>query len=209
MISPDLRGPALRAALDALAPAARERAVDALLGGGDVPADEPALPRGCVPYLPCPIDAVLRALDLAAVGPGDVFVDVGAGQGRVVALAHLLTGARAVGVEVQPGLAAAARARAAALGLDAAAVDVVTGDVADHATVLATGTVFFLYRPFSGARLEAVLTTLAALAQTRTLHVCAIDLPLPPAAAAWLTALGPELGGLVVYRGGPAAFTSG
>ena len=39
----------------------------------------------------------------------DVFVDVGSGLGRAAALVHLMTGARAIGLEVQPALVAAAR----------------------------------------------------------------------------------------------------
>lgn len=62
------------------------------------------------PYLPTPKEAVALALDMAAVGPGDVLVDVGAGDGRVV-IAAAARGARAVGVELSPFLFAVAALR--------------------------------------------------------------------------------------------------
>ena len=55
-----------------------------------------------MPYLPCPVDTLLRVIEHAPLGAADVFVDVGSGLGRAAALVHLLTGARAVGLEVQP-----------------------------------------------------------------------------------------------------------
>src|SRR5450432_661953 len=99
----------LRAALGALAPLDRDAWLDLVLGSGSPPDDGPELPRGGVPYLPCPVDALVRAIDAAAIGPADVFVDVGAGVGRAAAVVNLLTGAEVVGVDVQPALVAAAR----------------------------------------------------------------------------------------------------
>ena len=51
------------------------------LGLGELPDDLPDLPPGTVPYLPCPVDAIIRAVLEAPVGPDDVFVDLGAGVG--------------------------------------------------------------------------------------------------------------------------------
>lgn len=53
------------------------------------------------PYEGTPPDVVARALKIAKVGPGDVFYDLGSGDGRFV-LAAALQGARAVGVEIDP-----------------------------------------------------------------------------------------------------------
>ena len=81
---------------------ARDAWVDQLFGLGAPPEDGPQLPVGCVPYLPCSVDALLRVAEHAPVRASDLFVDIGAGVGRAAALMHLLTGAPAFGVEVQP-----------------------------------------------------------------------------------------------------------
>lgn len=178
----------LRAALDRVPPAKREAWVDELLGLDGIPDDSDALPPGCVPYLPCPIDTIVAMLDRAEVGAQDVFVDIGAGIGRVTALAHLLTGASAIGIEVQPHLVERARSLGQNIAL---------GDAADVAGELATGTVFFLYCPFSGERLERVLARIEAIAATRPIRVCTVDLP--PLERSWLVLKAPLADGLAVY----------
>lgn len=55
------------------------------------------------PFLPTPHRAVDAALTLAGVGSGDVVVDLGAGDGRVLRAA-VARGARAVGFELSPVL---------------------------------------------------------------------------------------------------------
>ena len=187
---------AFRATLARIAPTARDACVDRALGLGPIPDDEPALPRGCVPYLPCPVDALLRLVDQARVQASDVLVDVGSGPGRAAALVHLMTGARVIGLEIQPALVAAARDLTARLHLPDVAF--VEGDAPQLTAALSAGSVFFLYCPFSGERLAAVLATLATLARTRTIRVCCVDLPLPP--SDWLAPLPPEASDLAIYR---------
>ena len=140
--SPLARGAALRAALAAMPPFERDAWIDRALSLGVPPNDGPALPRGCVPYLPCPVDALLRLTEHAPVRGSDMFVDIGAGAGRAAALVHLLTGASVVGLEVQPQLVSAARALAARLSLSR--VTFVEGDALQLTAALASGTVFFL-----------------------------------------------------------------
>jgi ubiquinone/menaquinone biosynthesis C-methylase UbiE len=166
------------------------------LGLGAIPDDGPVLPGGCVPYLPCPVDALLRLVEHARVQASDVFVDVGSGLGRAAALVHLMTGARAIGLEIQPALVAAARDMTARLRLPDVAF--VAGDAVQLTAALSAGSVFLLYCPFSGARLEATLATLATLARTRTIRVCCVDLPLPP--CDWLTPASPPAADLAIYR---------
>lgn len=166
-----LRGGALWDALRAVPARERDGWVDALLGLPDTPDDLPGLPPGTVPYLPCGVDAILRVAREAPVGPHDVFVDLGAGVGRVALLVHLLTGARAVGVELQPHLVARARASAAELGLDA--VELVAGDAASGD--VPEGTVFFVYASFNGATLARVLARLERVAARRRIVLCAVD----------------------------------
>ncbi|MGH7434474.1 MAG: hypothetical protein ACRENE_02285, partial [Polyangiaceae bacterium] len=185
---------AFREALLAEAPEVRDDWIDVVLGLEDIPDDGPALPRQGVPYLPCSVDTLLRTIDLARIGPSDVFVDVGSGVGRAASLVNLLTGAEAIGIEVQPTLYARARAVAARLRLYR--VFYVEGDAATLIDTLSTGTVFFLYCPFGGERLTAVLSGLEALARARPLRLACVDLPIPP--SPWLKGETIDSGDLVV-----------
>jgi SAM-dependent methyltransferase len=185
-----------RAALLRVPPTERDAWLDLVLGLGELPDDGPELPRDCVPYLPCPVDALLRMVEQATVRPSDVFVDVGAGLGRAAAAVHLLTGAPAIGLEVQPALVHAARDLATRLLLSR--ISFVEGEAANLAGLVTLGSVFFLYCPFSGDRLARVLASLELIARTRMIRVCCVDLPLPP--CAWLT-LEPQLSGdLAIHR---------
>ena len=189
--------PALfRDALGEVPPVARDAWVDLALGLEAIAEDGPDLPRGCVPYLPCSVDALLRLIEHAPVGAGDVFVDVGSGLGRAAALVHLLTGAPAIGVEVQPAHVAASRALAMRLRLRSASF--LSGDAAEIVPQLTAGSVFFLYCPFSGDRLVKLLADLEPIARTRPIRVCAVDLPLPP--CPWLQAAPPLSQDLSIYR---------
>jgi SAM-dependent methyltransferase len=193
--------PALfRTLLAGVPPAARDAWVDRVLGLDAIPEDGPALPRGCVPYLPCSVDTLLRLTAQAPMGASEVFVDVGSGVGRAAALVHLLTGASAVGVEVQPALVSAARALAARLRLSRLAF--VEGDAAELAPALAAGSVFLLYCPFSGDRLVKLLADLEPVARAREIHLCCVDLPLPP--RRWLEPVPPAAHDLAIYRSTPA-----
>jgi SAM-dependent methyltransferase len=173
----------------------RDAWVDCVLGIGEVPDDGPELPRGCVPYLPCSVDALLRVIDQADVRASDVFVDVGSGVGRAAALVHLLTGASAIGLEIQSALALAARELSSRL---LPRVSCIEGDAAELTRLATVGTVFFLYCPFGGERLEKVLDQLEELARPRALRVCCVDLPLPP--RSWLTPDPTRFPDLTVYR---------
>src|SRR5262249_32766969 len=137
---------AFRAALAGVASGERDRWLDLVLGIDGVPDDGPELPRGCVPYLPCPVDSVVRAIDAAERRRDDVFIDVGSGLGRAAALACLMTGAEAIGLEIQPHLVRAAREIASRAGL--ARVSFAEGDAARDAALLGLGSVFFFYCPF-------------------------------------------------------------
>jgi SAM-dependent methyltransferase len=190
---------AFRAALLDVPAGERDAWVDRVLGLDDLPPDGPALPPGGVPYLPCSVEILLRVVDEAPVRSTDVFVDVGAGPGRVIALVHLLTGAGAIGLEVQPELARAANDLTARLGL--ARVRCIEGDAAASAAFMVTGSVFFFYCPFSGARLAKVLDDLEAIARTRPLRLCCVQLPLPP--RSWLARAPGEGGELEIYRSLP------
>jgi SAM-dependent methyltransferase len=185
-----------RAALAAVPPGGRDAWVDRVFGLDGLPEDDPALPSGCVPYLPCSVETLLLLLEHAPVSASDVFVDVGSGLGRAAALVHLLTGARAIGLEIQPPLVAAARALATRLSLPE--LEFVEGDAIESAPALGSGSVFFLYCPFSGARLEKLLTSLEPIAHARPIRICCVDLPLPP--RDWLTLASSPSPALGIYQ---------
>lgn len=187
---------AFRAALLAVSPADRDAWIDFVFGLHEIPADDASLPRGCVPYLPSPIDKLLQIAAHADVQPGDVFVDIGSGVGRATLLMHLLTGAAAIGLEIQRPLVLASRDLSARVGAERVAV--VEGDAALTTGLIMIGSVFFLYCPFSGTRLAEVLADLESIARTRPLRVCCLDLPLP--ACPWLTLSSQPSEGLHIYR---------
>jgi len=187
---------AFRSALLHVAPAFRDAWLDRVLGLGELPDDGPDLPRGGVPYVPSTVDALLRMVEQARVRASDVFVDIGSGLGRAAACVHLLTGAEVIGIEAQSGLVRAARELLAPLLVSR--VSFIEGDAATQIGRLARGTVFFLYCPFSGERLVTVLAELEAIARTRAIRVCCLDLPLPP--CPWLTLESELAADLAIYR---------
>jgi SAM-dependent methyltransferase len=182
-------------ALKAVPERDRDGWLNQVFGLEALPQDSPALPRGCVPYLPSSVNTLLRMIELAEMRPDDVFVDIGSGLGRATALTHLLTGAGAIGLEIQPELVRGSRELASRLNTER--VVVVEGDAVKLTGSIAIGSVFFLYCPFSGERLDRVIDDLELIAQTRTIHVCSVDLPLP--ARGWLTPVSVS-GELAVYR---------
>jgi SAM-dependent methyltransferase len=178
---------------------ARDAWVDRVFGLGAPPEDGPQLPVGCVPYLPCSVDALLRLAEHAPVRRSDLFVDIGAGVGRAAALVHLLTGAPALGVEIQPALVAEARALSARLRL--ANVSFVEADASGSPDAWSAGSVFLLYCPFSGERLARTLAHLEPVGRARSIRVCCVDLPLPP--CPWLEPTPPTSLDLTLYRSKP------
>lgn len=186
---------AFEAALAEVPARDRDAWLDALLQIDELPDDEP-LPRGCVPYLPADVATVWQAVRAAAVTRDDVFVDIGAGLGRPLLLTHLLTGAMGIGLEIQPGLVRAARARADRLNLTR--VRFIEGDAASQIEAAATGTVFFMYCPFGGERLDRVLTALARIGEHRKIRVCCVGMP--PLAQPWLAAVPATSVDLTVYE---------
>lgn len=173
-----LDGAALFELLLALPPLVRDAWTDELLGLPSPPPDEP-LPRGSVPYMPCGVAEILAAIREAPIAAHDTLVDLGSGLGRVAILARLLTGARAIGIELQAPLVAASRALCADLAIDR--VDFIHADVT---TTPLDGSIYFLYAPFNGEMLARALAQLEAVARRHPITICAVDLQLD---APWLS----------------------
>jgi precorrin-6B methylase 2 len=80
--------------------------------------DVPSPRKPDVPWVPSPPEVVSAMLTLAKVQAGDVVYDLGCGDGRIPIAAAREFGARAVGIELDPDVARAARANVRAAGVD-------------------------------------------------------------------------------------------
>ncbi|MEI7037836.1 methyltransferase domain-containing protein [Fulvimonas yonginensis] len=181
-------------------------ALDELVAGvlrSPDPGEVPALPPEMVFYQPTPARHVLDMLLRLNLHAGDVLVDLGAGLGHVPLLAAACTAARAVGIEIAPAYVASARSAARALGLDRAHFLAQDARAAD----LSTGTVFFLYTPFRGTVLRAMLDALRAEAAHRNLRLCSFGpCTLALADEPWLRTDAPPVADRVaLFHAGPAA----
>ncbi len=109
-------------------------------------------------YSPVSWPALRRALPRGDLGPDDVFLDLGAGKGRMLLVAARHPIPRAIGVEISPKLAGIARAnlRCAASHLRCPQVEVVTADAASY-RVPDDVTVVHMFNPFSGPVLAAAV----------------------------------------------------
>jgi hypothetical protein len=169
-----LRGADLIEYLAGIEPRRRDLAAEQLLGISVGPLEQTSLADELITYVPSGVAPIVQAVLDASLGPEDVFIDLGSGLGKAVMLAHLLSGARARGVEVQPALAAHADECASRLGLREVTFSV--DDARD--AELSNGTVFFLYLPFTGSVLARVLERLREVAAQRTILVCALGMEL-------------------------------
>jgi hypothetical protein len=70
-----------------------------------------------VPFITTPDNVTLAMLRLAGVGPRDLVVDLGSGDGRIVIVAAQRFGARGVGIEYVPDLVRQSRDHAARAGV--------------------------------------------------------------------------------------------
>jgi len=114
---------------------------------------------GGVPYVPTPFPVVEAMLELAGTGPRDTVVDLGAGDGRIAITAAQRFGARAVGVELDRNLSAAARAGAASQGV-AGRTQFVNADLFQYDFSKATVLTLYLLPEMNLRLRPRILTTL-------------------------------------------------
>lgn len=85
-------------------------------GGADTYRPEVGQPGKDVIWVPTPERAVERMMAMARVGPEDVLIDLGSGDGRIV-VAAARRGARAFGVDLNPDMVRLAQRRAREAGV--------------------------------------------------------------------------------------------
>ncbi len=82
-------------------------------------ADAPKKPAhgNVAPYYPTPLEVAKRMLEVGDLQPGELHVDLGSGDGRLVILAARNHGARSIGYELDPKLVASSRRQIEEMGL--------------------------------------------------------------------------------------------
>lgn len=125
-------------------------------------------PDGMVFYQPTPARHIFHLLHLATLSTTDVLIDLGSGLGHVPLMASLCTGARSIGIEREATYVASAEHCARQLNLDRVSFLQQDAREAD----LSSGTVFYLYTPFTGPILAAVLHRLRQQSAQRPIRIC-------------------------------------
>jgi hypothetical protein len=121
-------------------------------------------------YQPTPARHILDLIAACNFSEDDVLVDLGSGLGHVPLLVSILTGTRALGVEVQPDHVASAQEAAQSLCLQR--VQFVAGDA--RMTNLSRGAVFYMFSPFTGSILTDVLSALHKQSKEQPIRVCSL-----------------------------------
>jgi Histone methylation protein DOT1 len=178
LVAGTLRGSVFTKRLRTVPKEDRDEWIDEVLALDPIPPDD-GLPRGAVPYLPCGVAEIMAMIQEVQLRADDTFVDVGSGLGRVSILAHLFSGARAHGIEIQKHLAYRSMETARDLKLDA-----VTFEHGNAAETMPEATVYFFYSPCNGEMLQRVMERMHAVALKHPIRICTVDLRLPD--VAWL-----------------------
>ncbi len=156
-----------------------------------------------VPYQPTPARHIFGLISRAALTERDVLVDLGSGLGHVSLLASICTGARGIGIEREAAYVDCARR--SALGLNLINVTFIQQDA--RAADLSSGTVFYLYTPFTGTILRSVLDSLRREAESREIRISTYG-PCTPIVAMepWLEAVEPpQMNRPAIFRRAPAS----
>jgi len=118
-------------------------------------------------YQKTPARVVFELAEQFPLNKNDVFFDIGAGLGQVAILVNLLTGIRTKGIEFEPAFCDYAKDCAAALNLKEVTFINTDARAADYSG----GTIFFMYTPFRGEIMEAVLEMLRQESLQRKIKV--------------------------------------
>lgn len=121
-------------------------------------------------YQPTPAREIFDFIERASITSQDVVMDLGSGLGHVTLLTAICTGARCIGIELQPAYVASARQCAGELQVRHAGF--IEQDV--RQADLSEGTVFYLYTPFTGGILREVLDMLKRESEGRAIRLCTL-----------------------------------
>lgn len=119
-------------------------------------------------YQPTPARHIFHLITAASITREDTLIDLGSGLGHVPLLTSICTGATSIGIELDPLWVAGAGKCATALNLNDVSFLVENAVEAD----LSSGTVFYLYTPFTGSTLASVLHSLRHQAELRPIRIC-------------------------------------
>jgi SAM-dependent methyltransferase len=125
--------------------------------------------RWHVVYAPAVYADIFDGLRAAGIGADDVFADLGSGLGRAVFAAAHLGVARAIGVEYEAALHAAALANRATCKHARDAIEFHDADARNFD--LSGVNLLFLFHPFGASILQAVIDNLRATPRARRLRI--------------------------------------
>lgn len=128
-------------------------------------------------YGPTPYFHLEEMRDYLKLTPEDVFVDFGAGKGRVVCFMAQEKVKKVVGVELDPVMQAAARKNIDSLQAKTSPVELVAIDAANYDA--AEGTVFFFCYPFEYKTFNQILSNIkgSLAAHPRTVRLVYVSCP--------------------------------
>jgi hypothetical protein len=132
------------------------------------PAEVAPLAAEMVFYQPTPARHIFDLIDRTALTERDLLIDLGSGLGHVPLLASICTGAHCIGIELEAAYVDCARESAQTLNLNN--VTFIQRDARE--SDLSGGTVFYMYTPFTGTILRAVLNSLRQQAACREIRIC-------------------------------------
>lgn len=121
-----------------------------------MPEQSKALEPEMVYYQKTPARVIFEMVEKIPFRKEDVFFDLGSGLGQVAILVNLLAGITVRGIEFEPAFCDYARDCAAELNLSNVTFINVDARKADYTE----GTIFFMFTPFRGEILQAVLAAL-------------------------------------------------
>jgi hypothetical protein len=134
--------------------------------------DETELPRSpeMVIYQPTPVRHILDLVTASNLSDDDILIDLGSGLGHVPLLISILSGTRILGVERQPAYVASVQECAQRLNLQRVQFVAEDARLAD----LSSGTVFYLFSPFTGLILTDVLDRLRLESIEKQIRICSL-----------------------------------
>jgi Histone methylation protein DOT1 len=118
-------------------------------------------------YQKTPARIIFELVEKCHITQEDVFFDIGAGLGQVAILVNLLAGIPARGIEFEPAFCDYANDCAAELNLP----DVTFINADARAADYSEGTIFFMFTPFRGEIMQAVLDILRQESQQRKIKI--------------------------------------